>query len=151
MKNRWTVLFVIGCAAACGCGCDAEKREAKGFRLPDGDIEKGKEAFVALNCQTCHTVSGVKLPPASSPGQHNVILGGVVVKVKSYGELVTAVIHPAHDIAKTFDATKMEGELSPMPQYNQVLTVEQMVDIVSFLHSRYKQRPVQIDYYFGPW
>lgn len=149
MKTKWIFSFAAALGLACACGCNPERQQARGFRLPDGDVEEGKAAFVALNCQTCHSVVGVELPPAPSPGQHNVILGGPVVKVKSYGELVTAIIHPAHDISERFDAAKLDGALSPMPQFNHVMTVDQMIDIVAFLHSRYRQREMEYQFY-GP-
>jgi hypothetical protein len=163
MKSIWT----LGIAAVllCFAGCSEVNREAVGFRLPDGDIDKGKAAFVALSCNTCHSIAGVELPAPASPGQHNVPLGGEVFKVKSYGQLVTAIIHPSHDIAAGFDPSKGKdhgaydsgGEDkgkgagnadSPMPQFNSVMTVEQMIDITAFLHSRYSLREPE---YYGEY
>ena len=47
-------------------GCDSGTKGAKGFRLPDGNMERGKTAYVKLNCHTCHAVQGAELPPPSS-------------------------------------------------------------------------------------
>jgi len=117
--------------------CDPGAKAAKGFRLPEGDIERGKQAFVALECNRCHTVSGVQLAKHVSPGKFSVALGGEVIKVKTYGQLVTSIINPSHNIAKSFDRSKLEGEGSPMPQVNDKMIVQQMIDLVAFLHSRY--------------
>ena len=63
MKTVKTValaFFALSMAA-----CDAGPKSSMGFRLPDGDIEKGKATFVELKCHLCHTVEGVELPPLS--------------------------------------------------------------------------------------
>jgi mono/diheme cytochrome c family protein len=145
MKLPFLIAIVL-IASLCTVGCQPEARQAKGFRLPPGDIAKGQAALVALNCHSCHTVQGVTLPEPISPGPYNVALGGEVLKVKTYGQLVTAIIHPSHDLAASFDAGKVEDALSPMPVYNHVLTEKQLIDMVAFLHSRYKLR--ELDYMY---
>jgi sulfur-oxidizing protein SoxX len=130
-----SLLAVLGLTA-----CNERATSGKGFRLPDGDSEKGRAAFVSLQCHTCHPVVGVELPAPPSKGQVNYFLGGEVTKLRSYGDLVTAVINPSHGLSPGFDKTKMEGaKLSPMPEFNQVMTVAQMIDLVAFLHPRYKK------------
>jgi mono/diheme cytochrome c family protein len=119
--------------AACGA------KSPRGFRLPEGDIQRGQAAFVALQCHTCHTIEGVTLPPPGSKSAINVVLGGDVSRVKTYGELVTSVINPSHRISEKFDRALMkEGKLSPMPEFNHIMTVEQMIDIVAFLQPQYR-------------
>jgi len=87
------------------------------------------------------------MAPPESPGQHQVVLGGQVYKVKTYGDLVTAVIHPSHNLAMGFATTRSKDELSPMPQFNETMTINQMINIVTFLHSRYKERPTDYEFY----
>lgn len=118
---------------------------AKGFVLPEGDTQKGKEAFIGLNCHTCHTVAGEVLPDVQRAikAPH---LGGEVYRVKSYGELVTSVINPKHVISKDW-----EGTASPMPVVNDRMTVQQMIDIVAFLNAQYvKLEPEYEVPYYGP-
>ncbi len=138
MKTR---LWCISLLAVLGLmGCNEGPRSGKGFRLPDGDSDKGKAAFVSLQCHTCHQVVGVDLPASPSKGQFNYFLGGEVTKLRSYGDLVTAIINPSHGLSPGFDKKKLEGaKLSPMPEFNQVMTVAQMIDLVAFLHPRYKR------------
>lgn len=128
-------------------GCSQERKQARGFRLPDGDIESGKKAFVALNCNTCHTVPGVKIAAPEGNKPYEIPLGGEVYKVKTYGQLVTAIIHPSHDIslAQTKNNLNIEGE-SPMPSFTEQMTVKQMIDLVTFLHSQYRLRA---SYYYN--
>jgi mono/diheme cytochrome c family protein len=122
--------------AACGA------KSPRGFRLPEGDIQRGQAAFVALQCHTCHTIEGATLPAPASKSTINVVLGGDVARVKTYAELVTAVIYPSHRISTKFDKRLMgEGKLSPMPEFNHIMTVEQMIDIVAFLQPQYRLAP----------
>jgi L-cysteine S-thiosulfotransferase len=84
-----------------------------GFTLPAGDVSAGKTAFVCLGCQSCHTVKGVD------------------------------------DLAETTSETEMALELGDVPvgdrdgrsnmrSFNDVMTVTQLVDIVTFLEAHYE-------------
>lgn len=120
-------------------GCDPGAKSERGFRLPDGDIEKGKAAFLALRCNDCHTVADVDLPPPAQEPEVNVVLGGEVRRVKTYGELVTSVINPSHTIARGYPKEKItEDGQSKMTNFNEVMTVSQLVDIVAFLQDAYE-------------
>ena len=128
-------------------GCDLE-RSPRGFRLPDGNVDKGKEAFVSLQCNTCHSVSGETFP---APVSFNIPLGGETPRIRTYGELVTSIINPSHIISAQYREELREAKQSPMTNFNDKMTVAQMIDLVAFLQSRYKliypdQRP---PYY--PW
>jgi L-cysteine S-thiosulfotransferase len=95
---------------------------------------------VALKCNTCHRVNGVDLPPPVATAPTNIVLGGPVVRVQTYGELVTSVINPSHGLAPGFDSEQIkDGKLSPMPDFNDTMTVRQMIDLVAFLQSRYQK------------
>ena len=130
-------------------GCDSGTKSPRGFRLPDGNVAKGQDAFVSLQCHTCHDVDGVELPSPASPAPLLLTLGGEVNRVKTYGELVTSLINPTHRLSADFvgrwtesrgdvDGGGGAGDLSPMSQFNHLMTVEQMIDLVAFLQSRYK-------------
>ena len=142
-----TVLF-----ASCG---DKQQRLGKGFLLPAGDTGRGKQAFVELKCNRCHDVAGAGLAQAPDKSAVHFNLGGEVRKVKSYGELVTAITQPQHVIAAghlaTLEKEQRDGAVSPMPEFNTTMTVRQLSDIVTFLHEHYRQaRPEGMDpYYYG--
>lgn len=159
MKNSIVALIVVAMFMLAACR-DPGARQAKGFRLPEGDAKAGREAFIALSCHTCHTVDGISLPDPASKGQYSVKLGGMALRVRSYGDLVTAIVHPAHDITKPFKSAarpeqvgektdNSEVKKSPMPDFNNIITAQQLIDITTFLHSRYKEMP-QEDYMFMP-
>lgn len=132
-------LFVFGLMAVGFVGCTADPKSGKGFTLPDGDAERGKQTFVELNCQACHTVSGVNFENAeTSPEQKLIALGGAKTYVETYGDLVTSIINPSHRFAKGYSAEQVatEGE-SKMRVYNDEMTVQQLIDLVTFLSSHY--------------
>lgn len=136
MKTR--ISFLVLVAVACAAGCS--RRSAVGFHLPDGDAEKGKAAFVELKCYSCHKVDGVETPAPLVTKHAPVMIGGEVARVKTYGELVTSLIDPSHRMTMQVKKDwEVDSKLSPMPNYNRDMTVEQMIDLVSFLQSRYSQ------------
>jgi len=109
-----------------------------GTRVPVAGrgVEKGREAFLALKCNTCHKVEGMaELPP---PTKFNLTLGGETPRVKTYAELVTAVINPSHVGSLKYAALLKDAKETPMPKFNHEMTVEQMIDIVTFLQWSYK-------------
>jgi hypothetical protein len=94
-----------------------------------------------LQCHTCHIVPGQLGIPA--PGQTikaPVTLGGEAAKVQTYGELVTSIIHPSHNLSEQLQKEWMaDAKLSPMGSFNHVMTVQQMIDLVAFLQPHYRQ------------
>jgi hypothetical protein len=142
MKSLFpAVRALMAAAMLAGCATDMNTTE-EGFRFPIvmGDIAKGREAFIALGCNRCHTVNGVELPAWQGDSPTALELGGEVIHVKTYGELLTSIINPNHVLSGDYLARLPRGERgradSPMP-FRHEMTVEQLVDIVTFLNSRY--------------
>lgn len=132
-------------------GCEQGRNSGTGLYLPEGDIRKGKQAFIDLKCYTCHSVAGVDLPSVPFETTISFRLGGEVSRVKTYGELVTSIINPEHVVSKKYLASM--GELakegiieSPMISFNNQMTVSQLIDLVMFLDSRYR---LVIPHYIG--
>lgn len=134
MKSQFLPVFGGLVILSALCGCDTNPKSGRGFHLPDGNVEKGKQAFLELKCTTCHRVEGVNLPP---PVMFNLTLGGRTSRVRTYGELVTAIINPSHIVSKKYKSAFENGVASPMPRFNHEMTVEQLIDLVAFLQSRY--------------
>ena len=116
-------------------GCTGGATSGRSFRLPEGDELKGRQAFLDLKCNSCHEVFDVELPPASS---FSLVLGGETFHIKTYGELVTSIINPSHVLQPKYREQLEDMALSPMPQFNHVMTVEQMINLVAFLQPRYQ-------------
>lgn len=129
-------------------GCDSGPKSGRGFVFPEGNIERGRKAFAELKCHECHRVDGVAdLPAPTAAPDKVVLLGGEVPTLRTYGELVTAVIHPAQ--ARTAGAPGRTEQDPGMPPANETMTVVQMLDIVTFLHPRYRQLEPLYDNYAG--
>lgn len=135
--------MLLALATACSTG----RHSAAGFRLPDGgDIAKGKAAFVALQCHTCHEVEGVDLPRPTVQPPVPVTLGGQVTQVITDGYLVTSIINPSYDLAfYPKDQITAHGK-SRMPDYADKVTARQLSDLVAFLQSRYTTRRIPNKY-----
>ena len=133
--------------------CDSGPKSPRGFSLPDGSASEGKVVFLKYQCLACHRINGLK--PVSDPYNNpdiSVVLGGKSIKVKTYADLLTSVINPSHKFASGYklDAIQTDG-VSKMTIYNDVMTVSELVDLVTFLQSNYKLIPYRrTDYqYYG--
>lgn len=139
MKTQFALAVVLASVFALS-GCDQEARmSSQGFRLPDGDAQVGREAFLQMQCHQCHTIQGMELPEIPGQDSPYVELGGTVTKVKTYGELITAIINPSHRIARGYaeEVVSEDGE-SNMYIYNTHMTVQELIDIVMFLQPEYE-------------
>jgi hypothetical protein len=123
-------LILEACAAQLGTG----------FHLPQGDALRGRDAFIALACQSCHTVEGER-PPLTGPEAGSVILGGDTARVKTYGDLVTSIVNPSHEVARKY---RHRDSLMTYAYLNDVITVQQLIDIVAFLQDAYEVVPLPV-------
>ena len=150
MLPKITTILVLAALTAL-TGCEADRMSEKGFSLPEGNALNGKEAFVYMHCHECHTIAGEELPTLAMADPPYVALGGKVTRVKTYGELVTAIINPSHKLAQGY-ATELvtnNGE-SKMPLYNGYMTVQELIDIVAFLQPHYDVYVPQYEYRIYP-
>jgi len=135
-KPNYLFGALIGGLILCAGGCNPQ---ARGFALPPGDAEAGAETFVELRCNACHSIQdGIeKLIEDGDPEMH-VVLGGAVSRVKTYGDLVTSIINPSHKLSRGIDpSTHDDFGTSNMPIYNESMTVQQMLDLTTFLQDSY--------------
>jgi sulfur-oxidizing protein SoxX len=134
--SAYAILMSMLVAAA---GCEADRMSEKGFSLPPGDAVAGREAFLYMHCHECHSIRDVELPAVPLADPPFVELGGKVSRVKTYGELLTAIINPSHKLAQGYpvEAVSNEGR-SIMPNYNGFMTVQELIDIVMFLQPHYE-------------
>jgi mono/diheme cytochrome c family protein len=149
-KRRWlmwrTGTLALALLTMLSTGC-MNPRSSAGFRLPDGDVEHGKTAFLELKCYTCHTVSGMDLGVRGQEYAYlrSVVLGGDTRRVRTYGDLVTSIINPSHSLALGYPKELItKGDQSAMDNFNDTLTVRQLIDLVAFLQSRYHLLPPDV-------
>ncbi len=134
-----SLVFLLGLSA-----CEPERTSGKGLVLPEGNVEDGRASFVDLGCIYCHSIPDVDTPGFDGESEPMLLLGGKVRKVKTYGELVTSIVNPEHIISPAYlekvKSSEVEGELSsPMPSFNNEMTVSQLIDLVTFLDSHYEK------------
>jgi len=149
--KRQIFLALLFAVAALMSGCDEERSMSeRGFRLPEGNAVAGRETFLYMHCNQCHTIKGEEF--AQIPGfEPYVELGGAVTRVKSYGELVTAVINPSHKLAEGYPTELVsENGKSKMYYYNGFMTVQELTDLVMFLQPHYDIVPPQFQYRVYP-
>ena len=123
--------------------CDSGPNTGRGFSLPEGNIDKGRATFVELECNTCHSIGDIERIAESTDPDINIKLGGQTTVIKTYGDLVTSVINPSHKIYRRYSEQNYfsENDKSKMIAYNEVMTVQQLVDLVTYLESNYKIVP----------
>jgi mono/diheme cytochrome c family protein len=150
MKTRAPLLLLFALLIAIS-GCNQNPKSGAGFRLPDGDANQGREVFLYMQCNQCHTIAGTELPTIPFADPAYVELGGKVATVKTYGGLVTSIINPSHRLAPGYAKEKVsENGKSNMYTYNRHMTVQELIDLVAFLQSHYDVVPPQFDYRIYP-
>ncbi len=100
------------------------------FALPQGDPGRGREVFMKLECYSCHQVLGEKFP---QPGGD--VLGPELSQM--------ATQHPSEYFAESImnpsavieDRYRAADGRSKMPSFNDIITVEELIDLAAFLKS----------------
>ncbi len=116
-----------------------------------GDLNRGQQAFLRLECNQCHVVDDVDLPAFSGPRPVTVDLGGDLYLAKTCGDLVTSIINPDHVLSENYldqlpREVRRRTNSSPMYLKKDMLVTE-LIDIVAFLNSRYRLLPGYTEYY----
>lgn len=151
-NSRVTMLALLSIGAIALSACSPS--QSSGFTLPEGDADRGKETFIDLGCGFCHTVTGVEgLREDIERPERTVVLGGEKLRVYTYGELVTSIINPSHKISQPELGNVVDDDgNSQMVNYNDIMTVTEMTDLVTFLEQHYSLKPYERTYYtpYGP-
>ena len=141
-KTLPLLAFLAGTAA-----CVPNEDTGADFALPEGDPGLGRAFFLALQCHECHSIAGEELPVLPLADDPYVELGGSVTRVKSYEELITSIINPSHTLAEGYEPDEVSyAGRSRMHTYNGHMTVQQLIDIVSFLHPHYDVEVPEFNY-----
>ncbi len=132
-------------------GCDTGPQSPRGFSLPTGDKERGKNVFLSYNCLACHHIESVDDQGTAKELEVSVKLGGTTHRVKTYADLVTSIINPSHRLAKNYDPGQVADEAgkSKMRNYNDVMTVTELIDLVAFLQPHYELKEYPQTTYYG--
>jgi L-cysteine S-thiosulfotransferase len=147
---RNLLLSIVVFASFASCSKEKQEKEASHqemgvhgmtsdwkFTLPQGDPIAGRKVFVEVECYKCHEVTGEKFPNVAEGDK------GVGPELSQM-----AGMHPLEFFAESIinanavidSGAKERGYIgedgkSKMPDYNNVLTVKQVVDLASYLAS----------------
>ena len=130
----WTSMVVAGEPREHGAPGQQERLMPKErpFTLPQGNPQAGREVFIALECYKCHAVQGERFP--GDPAD----VGGIGPDLTGMGPLhppeyfAESIINPNAVLTEGPDYVGEDGR-SRMPSYNEVLTLEQLIDLVAYL------------------
>ncbi len=103
------------------------------FILPLGDPRAGREVFIKMECYSCHRVAGEPFSEERKeqrPGPDLSGMGGL--HPTEY--IAESIINPNAVILTGPGYTGHDG-LSTMPDYSELLTLRQLLDLVAYLKS----------------
>lgn len=131
--QRAGLLVALGLVLAVACAQQAGETgyEVRSVMLPIGQPDAGRDAFVSLNCVSCHTVAWDEDLPAPTMDPPATELG-VDVTHLAPGGLASSVVAPSHRVAEKYRQPG-GGDASPMPPYSETMTIQQLADIVAYL------------------
>lgn len=139
--TKRTVLFGLSCIFIL-FACDQGVHSPRGFSLPDGNPEQGKLVFLKHQCLACHSIPELEDDNVEREHSPPISLSSNSAIVKTYAELVTSIINPSHRISRGASwATSDENKNSIMLNYNDVLTVTELIDLVAYIQPYYQVTP----------
>jgi mono/diheme cytochrome c family protein len=107
-----------------------------------------EQAFQDLGCHDCHVIGGEASPTTGPDGRVLVVLGGKVAHIESHGELVTSIVNPSHGFSRRYPREQVADEdRSKMPNFNETMTVEELINLTAYLQSKYE---LELNQIYGP-
>ncbi|WP_206484072.1 c-type cytochrome [Thalassotalea sp. G2M2-11] len=125
--------------------CEKGVDSPRGFSLPQGNAELGKQVFIKYQCNGCHQLDDIAQP---EDAEFAIKLGGKKTKVKTYAELLTSVINPSHKFARGYPLAEIQQDgKSKMKVFNDVMTVSELINLVTFIQPHYELLPYKTTNY----
>ena len=103
--------------------------EGWNFTWPQGDPVKGRGVFVKLECYSCHAVQGEQFPGPSGDIGPELAAMGPLHEAEYFAE---SIINPSV-VIEAGKGYKAADGASKMPSYNDLVTVQEVVDLVAYL------------------
>lgn len=143
----FTAITLFTVMTACSYGPDSPK----GFSLPEGNMAIGEKVFLQYQCSACHALKGHEDNSLIKEFDTPIPLGGSSSTVKTYAQLVTSIINPSHKLAhrnKSVEEKIINDDgSSKMRVFNDVMTVQELIDLVAFLQPKYEVKPITYTHY----
>tara|TARA_R110002096_G_scaffold4501_42_gene21347 strand:- start:12230 stop:12664 length:435 start_codon:yes stop_codon:yes gene_type:complete len=112
--------------------------------IPPGDSANGESIFLEQRCYRCHTLEGRELPDFDLPAKLKIHLGGDTHTLWDRDEFGRAILNPEHVVSPQYQAIMIQAgdekgsQETPMPNFNAVLTISDLIDLATFLDSMRK-------------
>ena len=109
--------------------------------VPAGKADAGQSVFVTKGCHQCHSAGTTKLPPVDLAPRLVIELGGDVHSKWTRDDYARAIMDPNHLVSEDYKIAMIrlgdhfKAENSPMPTFADVLRVNELIDLVTFLDS----------------
>ncbi len=109
--------------------------------VPPGDALAGKSLFTAKGCYQCHNAGETKLPKVDLEPRLVIELGGDLHRDWTRDDYAKAIMNPQHVVAEDYRIAMMrvgdhvKAENSPMPEFIDLLTLSDLINLTSFLDS----------------
>ena len=130
MSTKRASVALLSAILSLALGCVSEPPPAppqSEFYLPLGDAQEGAIAFLRLRCFACHTVDGEDEMPAAFSANRWPVIGSLQAG-QGLDKIADSIMSPSHDIPPP-----TQEALSPMGSYREVMTVQQLIDLVAYV------------------
>src|SRR5262245_22564220 len=126
-----SALFALIAVEKIGHSGEAQTHHPAGWRftIPKGDPVKGRAVFQKYECQYCHEVRGEDFPFAGVDYGPELSQMGPLHPLEFFAE---SVINPSAIASKQHRGP--DGK-STMPDYNEKMTVQELIDLSTYLAS----------------
>jgi len=119
----------------------AQPPEPQKTVVPPGSEAAGETLFVERGCYQCHTAGDVRFPPSELEETLFIELGTKEYAGWTRDDFARAIMNPNHTVSPEYHkimiilGDKLKAENSPMPGFNDLLTVSDLVHLATFLDS----------------
>ncbi len=109
--------------------------------IPEGKIAAGKTLFVDKGCYQCHSAGEISFPQSELSQDLFIELGADKHKGWSRDTFAKSILNPNHTVSEEYRKVmitlgdKLKAENSPMPGFNDILTVSDLIHLTTFLDS----------------
>lgn len=109
--------------------------------VPPGSLSAGKTLFVEKGCYQCHIADGIKAPASELDINLTIDLGGPEHAGWTRDDFARAIMNPNHTVSDEYRKIMMilgnnfKAENSPMPGFNEMLMVSDLIHLTTFLQS----------------
>lgn len=127
IQSALATTLLAGAVSLLLVACGGVGPPPEGLLLPVGDATAGRAAFVELRCHTCHLVANqLDIPEPVSANRGPAV--GDFAPGQTREQYALSIISPSHWVAPPRDSLD-----SHMGDFRDVMTIAQLIDIVSWL------------------